>query len=156
MKNYKHKHNNEVVRFVETSNGFFTVFGECIPRRFIENSSDWIEMKNQPKLITEDNIKLFEGDKYWCADKHDWTIFSGVMIDGANYKTFDQSIIFSNKESAKQYIYLNKPIFNRKELLRWSEDNSHVESYGDDNKVRIFSWDAHINFIKFIGGNKNE
>ena len=68
-------------------------------------------IKWKPLFTTEDGVDIFEGDYYYYFRFHSWTFDKAI----ANQKFHSQdklssnSLYFSTKEKAEEYILLNKP-----------------------------------------------
>lgn len=74
------------------------------------------------KLIfkTEDDVEIFEGDKYFYFRKHSWTFDEATA--NLPFYTVDKystnSLYFSTKEKTEEYIKMNKPEFSRNQIIK--------------------------------------
>jgi len=83
-----------------------------------------LQKDRQPLFKTEDGVDIFEGDEYCYFRFHSWTCDMAI----ANEKFYSQdkfstnSLYFSTKEKAEEYILMNKPCLSLNDLLNnWGE-----------------------------------
>jgi hypothetical protein len=135
MKKYEHKITKEIAKQCNHDSDFYSVLpqGEVVPRRFIENSNDWQEIKEYPKIISFRN-------KY-----------TKNIIDFNSKIDFDQlsnmvsSMFASNKEGYGDY-----------EIYQVAKSETEVYTIGD--KVRYKDKCNYVSFIIydfFYGINEN-
>jgi len=73
----------------------------------------------KPIFITEDNVELFEGDKFWHVDLY-FGINQGII--GNPFKKLKGYHEFSTKEASQEYVDLYKPQYSMKNILNSSEN----------------------------------
>lgn len=82
---------------------------------------DVIKLK-QPLFTTEDSIDIFEGDIIYGVS-NDWKVFSHFTDLQNKVKSWGIKPIFSSKEKAEEYIFMNKPCLSLNDLVNtkyWS------------------------------------
>lgn len=102
------------------SNIRYNISSFVINKRFnkiIINGSDihLDECKKEKLLfITEDNVNIFEGDKYSVIDilENRYKVMYNTTISGSKSSRY---ILISTKEKAEEYILMNKPCLSYKE-----------------------------------------
>ena len=86
------------------------------------NWLDNIELVREPILVTEDGVKIFEGDEYFSVDSETFRIgvkFIANKPSNEFYNKFFNSLYYySTKEAAEEYIRLNKPQYSLEEVYQ--------------------------------------
>ena len=71
----------------------------------------------EPLLITEDGVTAYLGDKYWCVEKNDKSkIFTQGYFGSGKIRT-EEFYFFSSRESAEEYIIMNKPCLSINDVM---------------------------------------
>ena len=78
-----------------------------------------LKKSKQPLFTTEDGVDIFEGDNYCYFRFHSWTCDNAIANKEFYYqdKFSKNSLYFSTKEKAEEYILMNKPCLSLKEVL---------------------------------------
>ena len=74
----------------------------------------------EPLFITDDGVKIFEGDKFYFVASANWKI--GVLIANGNAEAQCAIVRFSTKEAAEKWIDENKPKYSKKDILNIIEE----------------------------------
>ena len=110
MKKYRNKHTGEEVESnVHHNNFYITQDANIIPKRFIENSCDWEEVR-EVILTTFDGVELFYGDDYYVPQvkcgEYSGHIYQFQLSESTGLD--DGSKRFSSLESANAYVERRK------------------------------------------------
>lgn len=92
------------VELVERSPNTYKLFStEIAAREYVR--------KNTPLFTTEDGVRIFKGDTYWCVNTapHLWSVFEQT----ANERTQLNKTVkaFTTEVAAREYVRKNKPLF---------------------------------------------
>lgn len=120
MKQYKHKKTGDIAELVNTSGYKLnkSTIG-LIPIEYIENSSDWEEIRVKEVLfVTKDGVEIGPDDYYYYIN-YSFNISRHNTIKGVDYnKNLPQgSLVFSTNEKAQEYVLMNKPCLSYKDVL---------------------------------------
>lgn len=113
MRKFTHKNSGILATEKEGFDFYSTVSGN-IPSWAIENSNDWVEIKNKEILFTTvDGVDVKEGDiYYWVINSfhiREFVAEIGIGDKGENRW-------FAKKENAEQYVLENKPAVSLKDI----------------------------------------
>lgn len=116
MRKFKHKQTKNTAD--ELGDTFYTVKKDktiiCfIPDDMIENTLDWIEIK-EPVFTTADGVELHEGDVYYTNIDFEYVNESKVSST-YNYKSHIAER-FSTYELAQEYLDNNAPKYSLKDV----------------------------------------
>ena len=76
------------------------------------------KVKRKLLFTTIDNVKIYEGDKYFSVCKKYWIVLEPENTSKINYETYHKNNYnFSTKEKAEEYILTNKPCLSINEIL---------------------------------------
>ena len=76
-----------------------------------------------PVFVTEDGVRIYEGDKYWWVRKISYNQAPEYNI--ASKRSYDKStyVYFSTKEKAQEWVNKNKPLFTTEDGVDIFEGN---------------------------------
>lgn len=77
-----------------------------------------------PLFITEDSVDIFEGDCFIGIDKY-WNVYNCNTSSQVVKNNAENWIYYSTKEKAEEYIIMNKPCLNIRELQNFKIFNSN-------------------------------
>lgn len=72
-----------------------------------------IRSDRKPIFVTNDDVKVFEGDEYWYISPQ-WSVLSVKSANGFMHGAF---AILSTEQAAKDWVVLNKPSLSPAELV---------------------------------------
>jgi hypothetical protein len=72
-----------------------------------------IRSERKPIFVTNDDVKVFEGDEYWYISPQ-WSVLSVKSANGFMHGAF---AILSTEQAAKDWVVLNKPSLSLAELV---------------------------------------
>lgn len=128
---YKHKKTGQIAYYKD---GVFKQ-NNCSVEIGVEPSSEFWEEVRTPILTTEDNVDIFEGDEVT------WLYRDELKIAGtrnANENMYTDLKYFSTRESAKEYILMNKPLLSLNDLLSVWGNNQDVDFYKESPMLQKF------------------
>jgi len=121
----------------------------------VENSNDWVEIKQEPILVTEDGYDLYD------KNEQIWFVFSGWPDDDFELDkrsinqtcNLEKQCVFYKKENAEAYIERHKPRYNIKDLMFLRQEVKNAFSwYWTEQEIK----DAILKTIIHLKNSKND
>jgi len=110
MKRYKHKITGDIIERLSYKQYYVVNYGQSIPKRFVENSCDWEEIK-EPIFVTEDGVDVFEGDSIYTVSDNFQLLYTSFALK------IDKTVrSFAEKENAEKYIEDNQKKFSLSDI----------------------------------------
>lgn len=95
---------------VENENKIHSIYTDDI-----ENWPEFWEEIEEPLFVTEDGVKIFEGDVFWYIDESNQIILIGHAYA---YHGKNRNYVYcSSKDFAEKWIEENKPVYSKKQIL---------------------------------------
>ena len=126
MKPRQFKHKKFDVTLIQEEGGWYKSGSINVPPSVIEDSSDWIEIKEAktPLFTTHDKVSIYDGDNYWVVLR-DLKLLTDNLgnakhtANGCNiyFNGYKGEKHFSTEQAAQDYINLNFPCLSVQDLI---------------------------------------
>jgi len=125
-------------------------FKGIISFKMVEKSNEWEEITEKPILVTEDGVKVYDGNEEICVlNLHVMRIVRRL----ANECTESDCKYFYHKENAEAYIEREKPKYSDEDLNHISREvNEAIDSYYTEHKIKEYIMAA----IETLKNSKND
>jgi hypothetical protein len=105
------------------------------------NPEFWEEVKEVEETMrlfanSMDEYPIYYGDQYYYIDS-DYRLHTGVQLR-YNPEFCPKELIFKNKLNAENYIWDNKPLFSRKQILN-AISKSGMSDHASINKISFYT-----------------
>lgn len=92
----------------------------------------------QPIFTTEDGVNICEDDKYYSINEKYWIVEEPQFTSKLNYETYHKhQHNFSNKQTAEEYILMNKPCLTVTEVMKIFNITEKLSTYPDKLKQLV-------------------